>query len=53
MSVKGSPVSLESSASIALAPMAAAPAPRACWEMGQNVQVSVGIKQNSYRASHH
>ncbi len=40
MSVKGSLVSQESSASTALAPMAVARAPKACWEMGQHVQVS-------------
>lgn len=43
MSVKGSPVSQGSSASIALAPMAVARAPKAWWEMAQRVQVSVGI----------
>lgn len=43
MSVKGSLVSQESSASTALAPMAVAHAPRACWEMGQHVQVSMSI----------
>lgn len=44
MSVKGSPVSQGSSASIILARMAVAHAPKACWEMEQRVQVSVGIQ---------
>lgn len=43
MSVKGSLVSQESSASTALAPMAAAHAPKACWEMGRHVEVSMSI----------
>ncbi len=43
MSVKGSLVSQESSASTALALMAAAHAPQACWEMGRHVQVSMSV----------
>lgn len=43
MSVKGSLVSKESSASTALAPTAAAHAPKARWEMGRHVQVSTVV----------
>ena len=39
-SVKEIPVSLECSASTALAPTAVVPALKACWEMGRNVWVS-------------
>lgn len=44
MSVKGSLVSKESNVSTASAPTAAARAPKAWWEMGQRVQVSMSIQ---------
>lgn len=43
MSVKGSLVSKGSSASTASAPMAAVPAPKACWEMELHVLVSASL----------
>lgn len=42
MSVKENPAFPECSASTVLAPTDVVPAPKACWEMGQHVLVSVG-----------